>query len=93
MPKPIVLVYLNYKLLDKPRTDGIDWIKSMQEMLSNTWNDYHVLCIPDENQRRVMQIQTWYDKDFREENFKAFETHVVDILSKQKLWPTNPEKK
>lgn len=79
--KPIVLVYLNPSIVNR----DIKWIESMQKMLAEQWQDYHVMCIPDMNQKKVMQIQTWYDRDVREENFRAFEKHVLDILGKQKV--------
>lgn len=78
--KPIVLVYLNHTLL--PGNKGMEWIHEMQGILESRWSDYHVMCIPDPDQKRLMQVQTWYEKSLREEDFKAFQKHVDEMVSK-----------
>jgi hypothetical protein len=79
MPKPIVIVKLNHRVLIEGRITGI---VEVQDILSNQMPDYYVIAVPThENYTdEPIRFEVFYDKDFTEAKYEEIKSHIQELM-------------
>jgi hypothetical protein len=75
-PKPICVIYFD-------QVTGLDRNR-VQEYFDEKWNDYHVLVVPSHDMEEVMELEVFYDKDFKETDYETLKALIMDELKKLK---------